>query len=457
LNSPLPRQLEPLDDLDMQGGHLQIATLVELFPVDSSPCYAGDNDTVGAGRKSNEVEFKSDTMPECAFVGVSCSKVDNDDDEGEYKQEFRLNQTVEYKTKLSPLHNVGNHLTAPNASATTDYGTPRIDEENNTTAILELPPPHHVEPFNDLDRRGVDGGHFQLAKLVELLTGDLSRCNADATDAVGVGRKLDDIVELETVDSSLRIAMCAVGEGEGEFKLDKMQESATALIASGNDDGYDGAEDKREVRCHQSEETEAISYSMCSDDVEDVRDDGIGAFISDELAERVEKETSLCHDEGENREVECELTEIEEKTTVQYKDSVDSRPSTQIYEEEKNVAERVQMETEEAKEDDGATHTDDPGDDENSSESESDDSSHEEGGGKEKKRKKPQEGHGTKSRRNYSSEALFYDALTRLNPPPLHPNHWKSVFYLVLQLHGFFDDNKDRVEGSWGPIVLGLL
>jgi hypothetical protein len=61
--------------------------------------------------------------------------------------------------------------------------------------------------------------------------------------------------------------MCAVGEGEGEFKLDKMQESATALIASCNDDGYDGADDKDEVRCHQSEETETISYSMCGDDV----------------------------------------------------------------------------------------------------------------------------------------------------------------------------------------------
>ena len=44
------------------------------------------------------------------------------------------------------------------------------------------------------------------------------------------------------------------------------------------------------------------------------------------------------------------------------------------------------------------------------SDSETDISSHDDIGVKEKKRKKPQEGHGTKSRRSYSSEPLLYDA-----------------------------------------------
>jgi hypothetical protein len=47
-----------------------------------------------------------------------------------------------------------------------DDSSCKVDEENNNTAILELPPLHEVEPFNALDTRDVDEGHFQIAKLV---------------------------------------------------------------------------------------------------------------------------------------------------------------------------------------------------------------------------------------------------------------------------------------------------
>ena len=146
---------------------------------------------------------------------------------------------------------------------------------------------------------------------------------------------------------------------QGLSTVDSSLRDASDLVSGKSNDNVESA-----CMSNETMESETRSYSMCDDDVKDMLDDGIGASNSDEIAERVGKETYLRRDEGKDREVECTLTEIGKKATVQCKDSEDSHPSTQVYEEEKSVSARVQMETEEAKEDNGVTHTDDLGGDE---------------------------------------------------------------------------------------------
>jgi len=153
---------------------------------------------------------------------------------------------------------------------------------------------------------------------------------------------------------------------------------------------------------NETMESETRSYSMCDDDVKDMLDDGIGASNSDEIAERVGKETYLRRDEGKDREVECTLTEIGKRqqcnarilriATLPLKFMKRKRVFQQGYKwkrkKQKRTIEQPTLMTW------GAMSF---------SDSETDISSHDDIGVKEKKRKKPQEGHGTKSRRSYSS------------------------------------------------------